>query len=319
MYRRRSLLAAAFVSLAAGAWFGTAQPNTVKNIAPGVWFREGDIRNEGHCNNIIIEMKDYLIIVDANFPSGARAAAADARKVSSKPIKYVFDTHHHGDHAYGNPVWTKMGAITLAHAGVAAEMKVREPAGWLSASKQRKDVGDLKLPTAEPPKQTFDKSPFVLTDGTRRVEFHHFGWAHTKGDGFVYLPTEKILCTGDAVTNGAYNYTGHANIANWPKLLAQAGKLDVKTVLPGHGGPGGPELIAGEARFMTELYKAVKAEIANGKKLDDLVTMKGTRPAATSVKLPPSVSNWVGDPLPSQVYDAFVEQRDKKPRGDLNP
>jgi glyoxylase-like metal-dependent hydrolase (beta-lactamase superfamily II) len=317
MNRQRVLLSTAFLLLAAGAWLSTAQPNTVKNIAPGVWFREGDIRNEGHCNNIIIEMKDYLIVVDANFPSGARAALADARKVSSKPVKYVFDTHHHGDHAYGNPVWTQMGAITLAHANVAVEMKAREPKDWLAAAKQRKDVADLKLPTAEPPKQTFDKSPFVLTDGSRRVEFHHFGWAHTKGDGFVYLPAEKILCTGDAVTNGAYNFTGHANIANWPNVLAQARKLDVKTVLPGHGGPGGADLIDGEARFMTELYKAVQSEMARGRKLEEVVTLKGTQPSATSVKLPDSVSKWVGNPLPAQVRDAFVEMREKKPRGDL--
>ena len=54
-------------------------------------------------------MKDYLIVVDANFPSGARLAIEDAKKVSTKPVKYVFDTHHHGDHSYGNPIWTKAG------------------------------------------------------------------------------------------------------------------------------------------------------------------------------------------------------------------
>src|SRR5437660_4075274 len=82
------------------------QPATVKQIAPGVWFREGELETLGHCNNIIIEMKDYLIVVDANFPSGARLAMEAAKKVSNKPVKYVFDTHHHGDHAYGNSVWT---------------------------------------------------------------------------------------------------------------------------------------------------------------------------------------------------------------------
>ena len=317
MRRQRILLAFAFSILIIGAWFASAQPNSVKSIAPGVWFREGDIRNEGHCNNTIIEMKDYLIVIDANYPSGARAAMADAKKLSSKPIKYVFDTHHHGDHAYGNHVWTGIGAITLAHAGVAAEMKAREPALWLAASKLRKDVADLNLPTAEPPKQTFDKSPYVLTDGTRRVEFHHFGWAHTKGDGFVYLPQEKILCTGDAVVNGAFNYTGHANFGNWPKVLEKAGKLKITTVLPGHGQPGGTELLAGQARFFTELRSAVQAEIAKGKKLEDVVTVSGDRNTATTIKLSPAVSNWVGGSLPTQVRDAFLEVRDKKPRGDL--
>ena len=116
-------------------------------------------------------------------------------------------------------------------------------------------MGELNLPTAEPPKQTFDKSPFVLKDDTREVRFHYFGWAHTRGDGFVYLPKEKLLCTGDAATNGPYNYTADANIANWPKVIAAAQKLDVQHELPGHGGLGGKEILDGQARFMAELHK----------------------------------------------------------------
>jgi len=315
MYKRRLWLIAIFAALTGGALYLSGQPNSVRKIADGVWFREGDLQHEGHCNNIIIEMKDYLIIIDANFPSGARLALADARKVSSKPVKYVFDTHHHGDHAYGNPVWTKEGAITLAHAGVAEEMKAREPAGWLGAAKNRKDVAELNLPTAEPPKETFTKSPHVLSDGSRRVEFHHFGWAHTKGDGFAYLPKEKILCTGDAATNGAYNFTGHANIGNWPNVLKGAMKLDVQTVLPGHGPPGGKEILSGEAQFMTELQNAVKQAKAQGRQLSD--TMTGANPAATSLKLPDSVKNWIGRPLPAQVRDAWAELEQGKPRGSL--
>src|SRR3979409_179107 len=125
-----------------------AQPGTLRQIVPGVWFREGDLKELGHCNNIIIEMKDYLIVVDANFPSGARLAMADAKKVSSKPVKYVFDTHHHGDHAYGNAIWTEAGATTLAYKGVAEEMKRYEPGRWQTTAKTRKDVGELNRDTA---------------------------------------------------------------------------------------------------------------------------------------------------------------------------
>src|SRR5215469_1745482 len=146
---------------------GDAQPNTVKKIADGVWFREGDLEHEGHCNNAIIEMKDYLIVVDANFPSGARAVLQDARKVSSKPVKYVFDTHHHGDHAYGNAVWTKQGAITLAYIGVKEEMKRYEPARWQATAKTRPDVAELNQSSVEPPKETFADSPKTIEDGTR--------------------------------------------------------------------------------------------------------------------------------------------------------
>src|SRR5579862_7092044 len=153
---RRIVLSSCFAALAATALFVArtdAKPETVQQIVPGIWFREGDLQHLGHCNNIIIEMKDYLIVVDANFPSGARATLADVKRLSNKPIKYVFDTHHHGDHAYGNPIWTEAGATTLAYKGVAEEMKRYEPKRWQQTAKERKDVAEMHRPSVEPPKQ----------------------------------------------------------------------------------------------------------------------------------------------------------------------
>jgi cyclase len=279
---------------------GDAQPNSVKQIAPGVWFREGDLQ-QGHCNNTIIEMKDYLIVVDANFPSGARLVLEDAKKVSSKPVKFVFDT--------------QMGAVTIAYQGVADELKRYEPARWQSTSKQRKDVAELNRDTAEPPKQTFTDSPHVMTDGARRVEFRFFGWAHTRGDGFVYLPKEKVLCTGDAAVNGPFNYTADGNIGNWPKVIDAAMKLDVDHVLPGHGPAGGKEVLTGQREFMMALHNAVQSAIKNGKKLDDLVKTEGDKQVA-NVQLPDIVKTWVGPSLAAQVKDAYNEIVNKKPAGD---
>jgi cyclase len=280
----------------------SANPETIRIIAPGVWFREGDM-DQGHCNNVIIEMKEYLVVVDANFPSGARGAIADAKRISSKPVKYVFDTHHHGDHLYGNPVWTQAGATTLAFSAVGQELKRLEPARWIDTAKTRPDVADLKRDGPEPPKQDINESMFVLNDGSRKIEFRHFGWAHTKGDGFVYLPKEQVLCTGDAVVNGPYNATMDANIGNWPAVLQSAGKLKVKYVLPGHGIPANRDLIDGQAQFMAELHKAVKAGADQGKTLDDL---------QASVKLPESVGTWVGNGLKGQIRDAFNQIKNPK-------
>ena len=294
-----------------------AIPGDVKLIAPGVWFREGDLKEKGHCNNIWIEMKDYVVVVDANFPSGAQACLIDIKKTTQKPVKYVFDTHHHGDHAYGNPVWTRLGAITLAHAGVAAEMKRYEPQRWQETAKSRKDVGDLNLPTAEPPKQTFSEDKFVLDDGTRKVEFHFLGWAHTRGDGFVYLPRERILCTGDAVANGPYNYMGDGNSANWPTVIEKARRFDVTTVLPGHGPPAGKEVLSGQARFFIELRKAVGDAIKAGRRLEDLVVKDGNR-SSTTIKLPETVSNWVDtSALPAHVEVVYKEISMGKPHGEI--
>jgi glyoxylase-like metal-dependent hydrolase (beta-lactamase superfamily II) len=54
----------------------------------------------------------------------------------------------------------------------------------------------------------------------------------------VYIPEAKVLCTGDAIVNGPYNYTADGNIANWPEVVRKAQKLDVQYVLPGHGPSG---------------------------------------------------------------------------------
>jgi cyclase len=310
----RAVLLAMFAGLAGLALFvarSEAQPETIRQIVPGIWFREGDLQKLGHSNNVVIEMREYLIVVDANFPSGARAVLADVKRVSSKPVRYVFDTHHHGDHAYGNAVFTENGAVTLAHAGVAEEMKRLEPKRWQDAANSRKDVAELKRDTAEPPKQTFSGDLYVLEDASRRVEFRHFGWAHTRGDGFAYLPAEQIICTGDAVVNGPYNYMGDGNIGNWPKVVrAAATKLKVKHVLPGHGLPGGPEIFTGQERFLTELYKAVKAAIDQGRKPEELESV---------VKLPDNVKHWVGSFYKTQLRDVYEEIRQGKPRGALPP
>ena len=97
------------------------------------------------------------------------------------------------------------------------------------------------------------------------MQFHFFGWAHTRGDGFVYLPKEKVLCTGDAVVNGPYNYTADANIGNWPAVVRAASKLEVTDVLPAHGVPGGKEMLAGQRQYFVELRAAVAAAIKQGK------------------------------------------------------
>jgi len=309
MYKRL-LLVTVFGALGGLALFVSrtdAKPETIEKVGPGIWFREGDLKNLGHCNNVVIEMKDYLIVVDANFPSGARATMEDVKRVSSKPVKYVFDTHHHGDHSYGNAVWTDAGATTLAYQGVTEEMKRYEPGRWQETAKERKDVAAMNQPSVEPPKQTFTDRLFVLDDGVRKVEFRFFGWAHTRGDGFVYLPKEQILCTGDAVANGPYNFTGDGNIGNWPKVIREASKLNVKTVLPGHGRPGGPQVMDGQAQFMVELRKAVQAGIDQGKKPEDMAKLQ----------LPDSVKNWVGDGFAGQVKDAFEEITQGKPHGDI--
>jgi cyclase len=304
-----------------------AQPGTVKQIVPGVWFREGEQRPFG-CNNVVIDMKDYLIVVDANYPGNAQALIADVKKISSKPIKYVIDTHGDSDHVYGNVIFTRIGAITIAHAGVVEDMKRHEPQSWQRMSKTRTDLEELNLPGPELPMQTYTNSPYVISDTTRRVELHHFGWGHTRGDTFVYLPKESVLCTGDAVANGPYDDPHYAYMGNWANEVHAAQKLDVKYVLPGHGAAGGKEILEAQRQFFLELYQAVQAAVKQGKTLEQLVTVKDGRPVSTSIQLSkrimeayvyygPDPMPWQISRFPTQVRNTYLEITQGKPYGDI--
>ena len=293
-----------------------SETDTLKLIAEGVWFRVGE-REHGHCNNVVIDVGEGLLVVDANFPSGAQALMEDIKQVTTKPVSYVFDTHHHGDHAYANAVWTRAGATTLAHVGVAEEMKRYEPTRWQQAVQAREDVAAVGENSVQPPQQTFSEVPHLLEGASRRVEFHHFGWAHTRGDGMVYLPDEKILCTGDAIVNGPFNYTGDGNTGNWPDVVGKALELGFETILPGHGSSGGREVAEGQLQFFQEINAAVGKAFEDKTPLEDLVTVEDGAGVATTVKLSDEVGNWVGNRFAEQVRVRYTELAEGKPHGEI--
>lgn len=323
---RASLLALFSSLLAAALWIScsdapepvatdAALPDRVEQIADGVWFRQGDLDDKGHCNNVIIEMEDGLVVIDANFPSGAKLVMDAVAQISDKPVRWVFDTHHHGDHAYGNPLWTRAGATTLAYVGVAEEIRRYEPESWQAAMEEREDVAAVGLDTLEPPQQTFSESPYVIEDATRRIEFHHFGWAHTRGDGFAFLPNERILASGDAILNGPYNFTGQGNTGNWPNVIRAAMELDFDTILPGHGPAGGREIAEGQLSFFEQINAQVEEAFEAGMPLEEIVTVEDGAGVATTLDVSADVQNWKGDRFPEQVRVRYAELEAGKPHG----
>jgi len=117
-----------------------AEVNVVEKIAEDVYFHEGEIRPSGHCNNGWVVFEDYVLVIDANFPSGARVIIPKIEAITDKPVKFAFDTHNHGDHAYGNQVWHEKGATPVAHEGVirrCGKMKRVSLAGSPGAGRMR--------------------------------------------------------------------------------------------------------------------------------------------------------------------------------------
>ena len=255
-----------------------SQINAVEKLAPDVYFHEGDLTGQGHCNNGWIIFEDYVLVIDANFPSGAQEIIPKIKAITDKPIRFAFDTHHHGDHAYGNQVWVDNGATPVAHTGVLDEMKKYEtgffgdkPGRWEDAAKTRKDVAGASSSR----RRCSYRTDMIFDDGKHRVELLHFGVAHTHGDGFAWLPKEKILFTGDACVNGPYNYTGDGDIGEWIETLAgrEARRPVSARARPGRRRP----LLEDQRQYFVE----VRAEVEKRKSLA-LIVCRRTFPRSAT-------------------------------------
>src|SRR2546427_661781 len=129
---KRLALASVFALLLAGAFLRHAdsQSNFTQQLAPDVYYRAADRPKNIIANTGWIVFRDYVLVIDANFPWGARAILADVRKTTSKPIRYVFDTHYHADHAFGNSVMVDAGATVVCSEEYTAESKVKNVPAW---------------------------------------------------------------------------------------------------------------------------------------------------------------------------------------------
>lgn len=259
-------IVAALAGLADG-WFVPTE-TTVTEPAPGVFFRKTQTQPEFiGCNQGWVVFKDFVLVIDANFPNQAEEVVKLIRRTTDKPIRYVFDTHYHGDHADGNMVYTKIGAAAIAAEDSKTLFETKGLAGFQQSQKSKPDEYgrlDYERPTVYFPRK------LVLDDGTQRVELIHFGHAHTAGDAVAWLPRHGILFTGDACVNGPFNYTGDSNTASWIGVLTELEKLDVKVVAPGHGEAADKSLLATQKRYFVELRGAVQAAIDAGQSLEEV-------------------------------------------------
>jgi len=256
--------------LTAGIAGGRYAPNatTVHELAPGVYFRKCQTQPEFlGCNQGWVIFDDFVLVIDANFPNQAEEVIGVIRRQTDKPIRYVFDTHYHGDHADGNQQYTRIGAIAVANENSKNLFATKGIAGFRESQMTKPDeYADL---TYDEPSLYFP-GKLVIDDGTTRVELLHFGHAHTAGDAVAWLPDLGVMFTGDACVNGAFNYTGDSNTASWIAALTQMRALPVKTIAPGHGEMSGPELFDTQRRYFVELRAAVQEGIDAGKSLDEI-------------------------------------------------
>src|SRR6476661_5305646 len=203
MNRIALALLAASAALFAGA--AEAQQSPAPPAAPFIdWdkiqIKTTDLGNntymlEGQGGNITVAVgTDGIIMVDGQFAPLHDKIKAAIAAISPLPIKYLVNTHFHGDHTGGNAGFQNEGATVVAQDNV----RVRLVAGTMNG------LTGIKTPPVAPealPKQTYIGGSMTLEVGGRTAVLTHVNNAHTDGDTWVYFPDANVLCTGDTSNN----------------------------------------------------------------------------------------------------------------------
>lgn len=184
----------------------------------------------------VISGPDVTLVVDTLATERrARALREFADRVSASPNRLLVNTHHHGDHTFGNHVFGAQPIFAHARArDEAAEAGLALTGLWPDV-----DWGDVQvtLPTV-----TFTDR-MTLHVGQCRVELIHVGVAHTTNDVVVWLPGERVLFSGDVLMSGAAPFSLFGSVAGTIKAIGMLCKLGPATVVCGHGPVGGAELL----------------------------------------------------------------------------
>jgi cyclase len=275
---RMGMTAVATALLLGGAAIAQQQPPA----PPPVDFSKVEIKTtdlgdniymlEGQGGNITVAVaKDGIIMVDGEFAPLHDKIKAAISAVSNQPIKYLINTHFHGDHTGGNAPFAKDGVEIIAEVNV----KKRLAAGTTNG------LTGVQTPAASPdalPTKTYTGAFHIRLDG-RVADLTHIAHAHTDGDTYVWFKTANVLSTGDTFTNGRYPNIDFASGGNIKGMIAATDaylKLtNAKTrIVPGHG-PLADKAALTEYRTMLVTARDRMAKLVkDGKSEDDVVAAK---------------------------------------------
>jgi cyclase len=239
-------------------------------VANGVYYATSTGTMATGSNNVaVVGDRDVLVVDTGTSPAAARAFIDDLKLVTTKPIRYVVNTHFHYDHTDGNQVYAGKADI-IAHEYVKFAIEKLDvlhrepfvtsqltnvPARIETLTKriaeekdaQQKAALERQLAVAQrgweelkeirptPPNVTYSTKK-VVNLGGREVQLLFLGRGHTNGDTVVFLPKEKIVATGDLMESQVA-YMGDAQFDEWVATLEALKKLDWDLDLPGHGSP----------------------------------------------------------------------------------
>jgi glyoxylase-like metal-dependent hydrolase (beta-lactamase superfamily II) len=280
----------------------TGKVYTFEKIADGVYYTTSDSpMATGGNHTIIVGDRDVFLVDAGATPAAGRALLEDMKLITDKPVRWVVNTHFHWDHTNANSIFGPdvqiIGHEFVRHMLADGDIIHREPFKTSLANMPmqvdalKKQVADEKDPARRatlekqlaakqadweeyknikptPPTMTYS-SKMTIYQGQREIQLLFLGRGHTQGDTIVYLPKERIVCTGDMMeTQPAY--MGDAVFDEWIVTLDKLKEMNFDTALPGHGVPfHDKSLITAYQSYLKDLMTQVAALRKQGVSADD--------------------------------------------------
>jgi cyclase len=227
---------------------------------------------EGQGGNITVAVgKDGIIMVDGQYAPLHDKIKAAIEAISKKPIKYLINTHFHGDHTGGNELFARDGATIVSQVNVKNRLAAGTSNGLTGA----------KTPPAPPAallSDTYSNFSKIRLEG-RVADLKHIANAHTDGDTYVWFKTANVLSTGDTFTNGRYPNIDFANGGNIRGMItatdAYLKLVNARTrIVPGHGPLADKAALMEYRTMLISAHDRMAKLVKEGKSEDEVVAAK---------------------------------------------
>ena len=226
----------------------------------------------GRGGNIAVSVgDDGALLVDDKFPDLTDAILASVGELTDGPVRWVVNTHWHGDHTGGNANLARAGATLVAHDNVRLRLSTSQDRG-----------GEVSPPAPEDawPRVTFDEGLSLHVNGDT-VRVFHVDPAHTDGDSVVHFEGADVVHMGDTFFNGMYPYIDVSSGGHLPGLVAAADRVlarcDEDTrIIPGHGPVGDADDLRAYRDMLATVHERLLVFLEEGKSLEEVVAAEPT-------------------------------------------
>lgn len=260
---KRLLLLVCGLLLASQAFAAAIPPTKVVKVNERIYALLGPMalpnkENQGYMvNSTLIIGDNGAIIIDTGFTDEIGAhLRAEVAKLTKKPVKVVINTHHHGDHTFGNAAFPGAKVISSE---MCRKLLLEGEAEWLTiieGSVGRKFPNTKAVPATEV--YANNTKTDIVIDGVKMTLWVPEA-AHTLGDLMIWLPEDQVLIGGDILVNQITPNFRDALVKKWVEALAQVQSLPAKTIIPGHGPLMSLKEAAAMHDRMAKLYTGVEA------------------------------------------------------------